>query len=183
MHIYDHFSPQEREVLRKRAERLARPIEDQQVDDALDVLIVSVGSESYAIPTDFITGVYEDASCVAVPCVPPFVAGITNIRGHIIPVLDLASFLNIASKDAKEAENSPVKSLVVISHNDLRVALAVTEAGVTQTVSADQFHADPGQHNSGPKRTSDWAVADGTALLNVQAILNESLERIGAGGY
>jgi purine-binding chemotaxis protein CheW len=183
MHIYDHFSPQEREVLRKRAERLARPIEDQQVDDALDVLIVSVGSESYAIPTDFITGVYEDASCVAVPCVPPFVAGITNIRGHIIPVLDLASFLNIASKDAKEAEDSPVKSLVVISHNDLRVALAVTEAGVTQTVSAASFTPIPDSTNLAQHGHLTGLLPGGTALLSVEAILNESLERIESGGY
>lgn len=180
MNIYDHFSAQEREVLRKRAERLARPIEDQQVDDALDVLIVSVGSESYAIPTDFITGVYEDASCVPVPCVPPFVAGITNIRGHILAVLDLASFLNIVGN---ESEDSPAKTLVVISHSDLRVALAVTEAGVTQTVSAASFTPIPDSTNLAQHGHLTGLLPGGTALLSVEAILNESLERIESGGY
>jgi purine-binding chemotaxis protein CheW len=183
MHIYDHFSPQEREVLRKRAERLARPVEDQQVDDALDVLIVSVGSESYAIPTDFITGVYEDASCVPVPCVPPFVAGITNIRGHMLAVLDLASFLNITSKDRKESADSPAKTLLVVSHSDLRVAFAVGGAGTTETIPAASFTPIPDSTTLAQNGHLIGLLTNGTALLNVRAILDESLERIDAGGY
>ena len=174
MNIYEHFSPQEREVLRKRAERLARPIEDHEVEDAFSALIVSIGSESYAIPTDLIAGVYEDAVFVPVPCVPSFIAGITNIRGHILTVLDLASFLNVAN------ESVAAKTLVVIAHDDLRVAFAVAEAGGTRTVSAASFAPIPDSTKLAQKGHLRGLLVDGTALLDVETILNESTERINA---
>src|SRR5262249_24919525 len=121
MHLFDQFSPQEYEVLRKRAERVARPTENHEIENAISVLLVSIGTESYAIPTNFISGVYDGASFIPFPCAPAFIAGITNIRGHILTVLDLAAFLNIKS------DESAAKTIVVIAHEDLRVAFAVTE--------------------------------------------------------
>ena len=175
MSIYESFSPQERAILAKRAERAARSIDDQGVGDPLSVLIVSVGRESYAIPTNLIAGVYEDAWFVPVPCTPAFVAGITNIRGHILTVLGLASFLNIAS------DESSLTLLVVTSHEDLRVAFAVAEVGTTQTVSAASFVPIPDSASLAQHSYLKGLLADGTALLDVEAVLSEALQRIGQG--
>src|SRR5262249_39987126 len=114
---------------------------------------------------------------VPVPGVPPFIAGISNIRGHILTVLDLASFLNVVGED------TTAKTLVVIAHDDLRVAFSVAEAGITQTLSANNLAPVPDSTNLAQYGHLSGLLPDGTALLNVEAVLSESLQKINGGGY
>jgi len=177
MSIYDHFSVPEREVLRKRAERAARPIEARQPDDLLSVLRVAIANEWYAIPTLLISGVYENAVCVPVPCVPPFIVGITNIRGHILTVLDLATFFNV-NHDQLPAN----RTLVVIARDDVRVALAVSAAGITETLAASRFLPIPENMTLTHNGSLTGLLPDGTALLNIDFVMSESLQHIDRGG-
>jgi purine-binding chemotaxis protein CheW len=96
--LYSNFSEQEWQILQARAARVAAA-SAQQGDyrtDVMAALRVTVRGERYALPLDSITAVYDRTPIIPVPCTPPFVAGIANIRGHIIPVLDLAALLGIA---------------------------------------------------------------------------------------
>src|SRR5262245_5109120 len=97
MSIYEHFSDTERAVLQARAERAARTLRSDEAEERLNTLLVKLGGETYALPIEAVIAVYEAMLVVPVPCTPPFLAGITNIRGHIIPVLDLGHLLNARS--------------------------------------------------------------------------------------
>jgi purine-binding chemotaxis protein CheW len=160
MSIYEQFSDAELAILRKRAERVARSLTDDQLVDALSVLEIVVGSERYALPTQVITAVYENVSVIPMPCVPAIVAGIANIRGHIIPVLDLRIILGITGETAASDK------LVVLSHDDIVFALLVADTHATQTVSAASFLSLP------DNPSLSGLLADGTALLNLKVIFN-----------
>jgi chemotaxis signal transduction protein len=55
-----------------------------------------VASEAYAIPVENVLEVADLGEVRAVPGAPPKVLGIRNLRGQILPVVDLALLLGIA---------------------------------------------------------------------------------------
>lgn len=88
--------PDDAEVLRRRARALARPPERAAATGTLlDVLEFRVAKERYALETRHVREVSPLKDLTRVPCTPAFVLGIVNVRGRIIPVLDLKKFFDL----------------------------------------------------------------------------------------
>ena len=58
-------------------------------------LIFMLGAETYGIPLMHIKSIEGRMNIIPIPQTPAYVKGITNLRGKIIPVLDLKSKFNI----------------------------------------------------------------------------------------
>ena len=50
----------------------------------------SIGGDEYAIPAQLVAGVHHTPAIRRVPKAPAFIAGVTNMRGRILPVIDTA---------------------------------------------------------------------------------------------
>ena len=84
------------QILHTRAQVLARPPEQASAADTLlDVLEFHLAQERYAVETRYVREVYPLKDLMPLPCTPPFVLGIVNVRGHILPVLDLKKFFSL----------------------------------------------------------------------------------------
>ena len=89
---------QRAEILRRRAAGLARAPTPVAVDeDGLNVTLVEfrLSRERYAVEAAWVGEVLPLRHLTELPCVPPFVAGIINVRGHIMPVIDLRRFFDL----------------------------------------------------------------------------------------
>jgi purine-binding chemotaxis protein CheW len=64
-----------------------------------------------------------------VPRVPDWVAGVTNLRGRILSVLDLRCFFGLAPVENRDEEEriTPFQDLVVVETPDMEVALLVED--------------------------------------------------------
>jgi purine-binding chemotaxis protein CheW len=71
-----------------------------QDDDALDIeednvehtyLTFYVGGEEYAVPVTHVTEIVRLQKSYAVPDVPSYIRGVINLRGKVIPLLDVRS--------------------------------------------------------------------------------------------
>ena len=162
MSFYDHFSEDEIAILRARAERIASTQQTKE-SDAFSALVVRVGGEAYALPMDSLTAVYEGYTIVPLPCVPPFVAGMVNVRGQILPVMDLAVLLGIPSEAAK-------RSLLIVSNAEFSLGLCVQTVGDVISVLVSTLQPVPAALNQVYLRN---VLPDGTALLDLDAILND----------
>ena len=58
-------------------------------DDTRAYVIFCVGQESYALPVEVVTGVVRFESPMPVPRAPRAVMGVVNLRGRVLPVIDL----------------------------------------------------------------------------------------------
>lgn len=85
-------------ILRDRARLLARAPE-QVSDSLLEVLEFRLGAERYAVETPLVGEVYPLRDLTPLPCTPPFVRGIVNLRGHILPVLDLKRLFDLPEQE------------------------------------------------------------------------------------
>jgi purine-binding chemotaxis protein CheW len=84
------------QILRDRARKLARPaVQAPAADTMLEVLEFRLGPERFAVETRQVREVYPLKDLTPLPGTPPFVLGIVNVRGHILPVYDLKKFFEL----------------------------------------------------------------------------------------
>src|SRR5688572_7065199 len=107
------------EILRARARALARPPAHTQGAEAwLHVLEFRLAQERYAIETRYVREVYPLKDLTPLPCTPPFVLGIVNVRGRILPVVDLKKFF-----DLPEQGLSDLHRVILLEGNGLELGL------------------------------------------------------------
>ena len=98
---------------------------------------VHAGGEQYAIPIGEALEVADMGDVVAVPGAPGSVIGIRNLRGQVLPVIDLAALLGLEA-------TAPRGRIVVAAEGPRRAGLAVESiigvaslAAPSQSVDSD----------------------------------------------
>jgi purine-binding chemotaxis protein CheW len=84
-----------RAVLKSRAKELARTpeIEDENMR-LVEIVEFTLGQEHYAFPSSDVQEVFHLTEITPLPSVPPFVLGVTNVRGRILSVIDIRRLLD-----------------------------------------------------------------------------------------
>ena len=86
-------------ILRKRARALAEPpLQVRGTEADLEVLEFLLTYETYAIELCWIAETYPLRDLTPLPGTPLFVAGIVNVRGRILSVIDIRRFFDLPEK-------------------------------------------------------------------------------------
>lgn len=132
---------------------------------AVDVQLFTLLGERYALPKAEVEEVIPFQPCRTIPDAPPIVIGITEYKGEILPVVDLAMMFG------RRSLATPSWRMMLVSNGDFR-ALVLTE-----TVSGEQ-HLPPESHRTMPIHLPHHLIygcyPDGNAarvILNVAAIV------------
>jgi purine-binding chemotaxis protein CheW len=56
--------------------------------EELQLIAFSLGSEEYTVPIESVQEIIMPQKTTHIPKSPPFIEGVINLRGHIIPILD-----------------------------------------------------------------------------------------------
>ncbi len=106
-------------ILRTRAQALAQEQEGRsEAGDFLEVLEFSLAYERYALETSAVREVYPLRELTPLPGTPPFILGIINLRGQILPVNDLKRFFNLPEKGL-----SDLNKVIVLHRGRLEVGI------------------------------------------------------------
>ena len=112
--------------------------EDTQKDRYLTFLL---GSECYGIEIRYVTEIIGIQTITEIPELPSYVKGIINLRGKIIPVIDMRLRFR---KDPKEYNDRTC--VVVVDIRDLSIGLIVDSVAEVLTIP-EQDIVDPPQMN------------------------------------
>lgn len=86
-------------VLKDRARLLAlEPEADVARQDRIEVTEFLLNDERYAVESLYVREVSHVRSLTPVPCTPAFVVGLMNLRGEVLPVIDLKRFFDITGQ-------------------------------------------------------------------------------------
>jgi|APLak6261703504_1056268.scaffolds.fasta_scaffold01679_5 purine-binding chemotaxis protein CheW len=85
-------------ILLERARLLAQPTEEAAAAPAIEVVALLLAYETYAIETFYVREVYPLKDLTPLPCTPDFVAGIVNVRGQVMSVIDLKQLFELPAK-------------------------------------------------------------------------------------
>ena len=97
--IWAPSAEETRRILQTRALTLAQEASlGEGVEDVTEVLEFTLAYERYAVETQYVNQVAMLEQLIPLPCTPDFVLGIVNLRGAILPVLDLKNFFELPVK-------------------------------------------------------------------------------------
>ena len=97
------------------------------------VCLISLGEELFAINLHSVSEVFEVGSVTPVPGMPEVLVGVANLRGLVIPLVDLRSLLNLATT------GPALPYAVVVRHGPHLLALLVESVPEIRTIQRDQF--------------------------------------------
>lgn len=122
------------------------------IDNIIDVeedtlkgryLTFLIGNESYGLEVRYVTEIVGIQNITAIPELPEYVKGIINLRGKIIPVMDVRLRFK---KEPKEYNDRTC--VIVIDIRDLSIGLIVDMVSEVITIP-DQDIVEPPQMNKG----------------------------------
>jgi purine-binding chemotaxis protein CheW len=114
--------------------------EDTQKDR---YLTFSIGKESYGIEIRYVTEIIGIQAITELPELPEYVKGIINLRGKIIPVMDVRLRFK---KEQKEYNDRTC--VIVVDIKDLSIGLIVDSVSEVLTIP-EQDIVEPPQMNKG----------------------------------
>lgn len=172
MNYQTHFTEQELQVLIERAARVRHPIENNRATSVISLVYIWLEQEVYAMPMMNLITVHQDISVVPVPCVPAFVAGVANIRGRVMPVIDLANLLEIPTSEQNRPSNRNDLILVVVGVESQEVVFRVNRIGDGSVAANISLNPLPATFDIPYPEFIAGLLPDGTPQLNVPAVLN-----------
>ena len=158
-----------RSCLRIRAAAMATEPEQKSESSAkTEIVRFMLASENYGIESAFVREVYPLKDLTPLPGVPPYIFGIINVRGQILPVVDLKKFLNLPEKGLGELNK------VIILRNDLMefgILADVVEG--TQTLAPEDILAAPPTITLIGGKYLKGVTKEHVVLLEAESLLND----------
>lgn len=109
------------------------------------VCLVSLSNELFAIDLHNVREVFEVESITPIPGTPAALAGVANLRGTVIPLVDLRRLLGLTTS------GSSPRFAVVTRHGGQQVGVLVDRVPEIRTVQTDEFLPAPTSTATGPK--------------------------------
>jgi purine-binding chemotaxis protein CheW len=159
-----------REILKARARALARPAkrdEDGQ-GEILNIIEFRLAQERYAVEQKYVREVHPLRELTPLPCTPGFVLGMINIRGQILPVIDVKKFFDLPEAGITDLH------MVIIIHTE-EMELGILADAVTGVRSVPQSLCQPSLPTlTGIRAKYLKGVTDQhVVILDVPSILND----------
>ncbi|MES0371936.1 MAG: chemotaxis protein CheW [Mariprofundaceae bacterium] len=168
-------SRKEQEILRERAEALAREKVLPESESKESYLLFRLGeSEQYGIPWSHLVEVMPHQRLAAVPGTPSFVTGVFNRRGKILAVLNIHELIGVENSD-KEV------SIIIIKGAGMIVGIMVNELMGSQSYDPKNLAAPLASHKGTLK--SDYVIGidrGKTTLLDMDILLQDPALRVGS---
>ena len=143
----------------------------QVTQDNLELVVFGFGKEEFGVSTLYVHEIIRITEITSVPNVPEFISGVINLRGEIIPVVNLKECFGM---DSFEVEADSMR-IVVVEANQLVVGFVVDSVSEVIKISQDVVEPPPGvlsaidtDYITGVAKLENRLLA----LLDIEALLN-----------
>ncbi|MGI5978972.1 MAG: chemotaxis protein CheW [Oscillospiraceae bacterium] len=101
-------------------------------------LLFNIDNTTYGMPLALALEILTIQSITRLPCVAPYIKGIFNLRGKVIPVLDVRAKLGLP-----EREYDDKTCIIVVDIHDMHIGLIVDTVSEVITVPAERIIPPP----------------------------------------
>jgi purine-binding chemotaxis protein CheW len=132
-------------------------------------IVVKLDGEQYGIDITFIDNIVRMQLVTRVPKAQSFFEGVINLRGEIIPVMNLRLKFGLASKDHTNA----TRIIIVKPENNAKIGILVDEVREVVTLEENDIekvaHDEQGVSLLGVGKYKETLIS----LLDIQGIISE----------
>ena len=122
-----------------QAEQLSTPARIKDLGPGLQYLTYSLGDEVFAMDIRSVREIIQYGAMTAVPLMPEFVRGVINLRGAVVPVIDLQS------RFGREVAKIGKKTCVIIfdaSQANEKMELGLLVDAVSEVIEIPDAHIE-----------------------------------------
>lgn len=125
-------------ILKRRATYLAKEVNHHsEVDDSLEVLAFKIGMERYGIEVSYIQKVFPLKDMSLLPGITPYIIGIINVRGDVVPVIDFKKIFGL-----REAENVNTQKVIVVATEESLYGILSDDVLGLENISEKELQRD-----------------------------------------
>ena len=161
-------------VLEERARQLARPIDGGAVPETTSLLVLQVGPERYAVDVDAVREIKPVEGVAPLPGLPSFWSGLVNLRGNLVPVLDLTTYLALPPSEGSAVE----PKLVFVGAEGIEVALVVDAVREIRHTPAQDLRPSTPKEGDGV-RIVQHVTKDLVSVLDLSYLLQDPALKVG----
>lgn len=125
-----HGPEETRRILDMRAKAAAKPPARADNTERIEVVAFSLAGETHGVETCHVREVCPLKDLTAVPCTPPFIAGVMNLRGQILAIVDLRKFFDLPARGLTE-----LNRVIVLRGGDDELGLLADSIDGVRTVA------------------------------------------------
>lgn len=114
------------------------------MDNDNQIVVFKLADQDYALPILETREILHIVPVTTIPGEPAYVKGVINLRGRIVPVVDLRLKLGLTVAEA----DSETK-IIVVDHSNRQVGLIVDRVSGVGRYSEDEFEPFTGDEESG----------------------------------
>ena len=171
------------QIWARRAAQLAKVPIQKDEGEQIELVLVQLGCEVCGLDAQYVFDIRPAGQITRVPRVPDWVAGVVNLRGRVLSVLDLQRLFGLSVTEGNR-NNGPESTermpcLVVVETPDMEIALSVDGILAVEALPASQVQEAtdtirgicPEYVRGVAKRRSEHPLANGDGLLVVLDLL------------
>ncbi len=132
------------------------------------LVVFELAGEHYGVDIATVEGIIKMQAITAMPHVPEFVEGVTNLRGDVLPVIDLRKRFRMQT-----AEVTQETRIVVVEMGDHKVGVVVDAVSEVLRVSEESIEPP-----SPVVTTVDTSFINGIAKVDERLIILLDLARV-----
>lgn len=136
----------------------------------VQIVVFKVGGLEYAVGINQVQEIIDRAEITRVPHAPDFILGVFNLRGKIVPAIDLLRRLDLGST------SSEAKVIVEVTTEEHTVGILADDVTETTEVSEDDIEATSVMIGDSNQKYIKGIVKKGQrlmSLLNLETLLSD----------
>ncbi len=110
--------------------------------DNLQLVTFELGGENYGIDIMQVEGIVQVQQIRPIPYAPEYVEGIFNLRGEIIPVINLHRRFRLKQMEISE-EDKLLSGMVILAIDDMHLAVIIDKVSRVVRVNTDDIQPPP----------------------------------------
>jgi purine-binding chemotaxis protein CheW len=143
-------------------------------EEELRVCLFTMDGDNYAIPVEHLTEIINSRKIFSVPTAPSHVLGVINLRGNIVPIVDIRPALSLPPQ-------SVPGQIAIVKHGTMTFGIVVDNVSAVVGVPESSVLAipsDQGAQQAGRDRNRFLSgiiqrETSKAALLNIERVFEE----------
>jgi purine-binding chemotaxis protein CheW len=127
------------ELLRERARILSEVPAPEESGEKISALSFVLSGELYGVELKYLAETRQATPLRRLPSAPPHLAGLMNLRGELVPVVDLGPVVGLGQREMAAL----LPAILVLSLQGNKLALAVDQAQDILTFPAKELQPPP----------------------------------------
>ena len=113
------------------------------MNEEIQFVAFSLGNEEYAVDILSVQEIIRSAEITRVPKAPPFVRGVSNLRGNIIPIVDSHLRLNLPA----DGNEGGVKRIIVFRLDESPIGMTVDHVTEVLSLTGENIETPQAMNN------------------------------------